>query len=398
VWIGLALVQTVLPVQAQASADPWDVSWLPTDRRGERALDQAIDAVLADTGLRGQGTTIRVNAQRHGVNPAFALAMFRKEAGFATRGTLAHSNRNPANIIATGACWGEPKGTRCKGIYGEVSTDGRFGRYASMADGIEAFFVLMEREYAGMTLHALISRACPPVECDVPRYIALMEQWISDYQHTLLAAIHDLPGFQGTVIDDRSSHFWRRGPDEYWHQVAGGHAQHMWWTRNTQEDAENAGRWSLELEQPGTYAFYAYIPPLHATTRQGRYTIRCANQTHEVKIDQYAHRNQWVSLGRVHCAATGAEYVELSDKTGEAAFEFEIAFDAIGYRLHKSSGPGQAMPPPTAQDAEQPVLLARLWKTSKRSLPVCCGSGVLILILAVLAVVFWGRLPTMPRR
>jgi hypothetical protein len=212
VLAALVLVPFTL-VQAQSSADPWDVSWLPDDRQGERALDQAIDDLLQDTSLRGQGTTIRKNAQRHGVNPAFALAMFRQEAGFATRGTLAHSNKNPANIVATGECWGEPKGTRCKGFYGEVSTDGRFGRYASMADGIEAFFVLMEREYAGMALHDLISRACPPAECDVPGYVALMEQWISEYQAQLMETICVEAEFGGTVREPRTEVESSRKPD-----------------------------------------------------------------------------------------------------------------------------------------------------------------------------------------
>ena len=187
----LTAAQRTTPVAAQGRADPWDVSWLPEDRRGRRALDQALDALLEGTGLRGQGATIRENAERHAVNPAFALAMFRQEAGFASRGTRAHSNKNPANIIATGDCWGQPEGARCKGVYGEVSTDGRFGRYASMADGIEAFFLLMEREYTGMALDDLIRRACPPVECDVPGYVARMEQWIGEYQAQLMGAIDE---------------------------------------------------------------------------------------------------------------------------------------------------------------------------------------------------------------
>jgi hypothetical protein len=127
---------------------------------------------------------------RHGVNPAFALAIFRQEAGFAARGTLAYSNKNPANIVATGECWDQSQGARCKGFYGEVSTDGRFGRYAAMEDGIEAFFVLMAREYAGMELVDLISRACPPAECDVPVYVARMEQWTAEYQAQLIDALY----------------------------------------------------------------------------------------------------------------------------------------------------------------------------------------------------------------
>jgi hypothetical protein len=330
--------------------------------------------------------------------------MFRKEAGFATRGTRAESNKNPANIVATGECWGEPEGRRCKGLYGEVGTDGRFGRYASMADGIEAFFVLMEREYAGMALYELVSRACPPVECDVPAYVALMEQWISDYQAQLIDALYSVPDFDGTVLDDRTAHFWRRGPDEYWHQAPAGYGQHMWWTYNNQTGAENAGRWSLALEQPGTYEFFAYIPPIHATSRQSRYTVYCAGQAHEAIVDQHAHHNEWVSLGRVRCTDTDAAYIELSDETGEQDLETQVAFDAIGYQMRGRAAPVQVTPPQATRPTEpalpqapspsdRPVLLERLWNAGKRLYLVCCGSGALIVILVVVAIVYWDRLP-----
>jgi len=272
-----------LPVQcagAQSSVDPWDVSWLPTARSDKRALDQAIDVLLKGTGLNGQGQTIRRNAQRHRVNPAFALAMFRKEAGFAARGTLAHRNKNPINMVATGACWGEPKGTRCKGVYGEIGTDGRFGRYATIADGIKAFFVLMEREYAGMTLHALISRACPPIECDVPAYVAQMETWTLEYQSLLIGALYKQPGSEGAGLDDDESPFWRHGP-----------------------------------------AKSAPSPPA------------------------------------------------------------QIEPDA----------------PQASSDSNPPVLFEHLWRTGKRLFPLCCGSGALRLVFAVLAFVFWDRLPTSHR-
>jgi hypothetical protein len=410
-WLSGLFAVPVTEAQALSRADPWDVSWLPDDRQGKRALDRALDELLQDTGLRGRGATIRENAQRHEVNPAFALAMFRQEAGFASRGTLALKNKNPANIVATGECWGKAEGARCQGLYGEVGTDGRFGRYASMADGIEAFFVLMAREYAGMRIHDLIDHACPPSECDVPGYVARVERWTVDYQERLIGVLYPEDEFEGVVLDDRSGSFWRRGPAEYWHQSEDGYAGHMLWTRNNQERTENAGRWLLELEQPGTYALYAYIPPLHATTRQGRYSIYCGTKLYETTIDQFAHRNQWVLLGRVRCSATGDEYVELSDGTGEPSLEREIAFDAIGVRLLRSSSPAKVTPPPTSEPraggtspyepdaletpllAEQPVLLARLWSTAQRLLPFCCGGGVLVLILGVLGIVLWSKLP-----
>ena len=184
----LALTMWASRATAQAPLDPWDTTWLPANRAGRRAVDASIDALLDGTGLEGQGTTIRACAQQYGVNPAFVLAMFRQEAGFAASGTRAHDNCNPLNIIATGDCYGQPAGFKCAGFYGEVSTDGRFGIYARVEDGIRAAFWLLDREYRGLSLHGTISRACPPVECDVDRYTAQIGAWGAEYQATLQAA------------------------------------------------------------------------------------------------------------------------------------------------------------------------------------------------------------------
>lgn len=124
----------------RASFSPWDIIWLPTD---PGFIIQQIDNILSGSGLSGSGNSIYYDALDKQINPAFALAMFRIEASFAAPGTRANRNNNPGNIIATGECRGKPAGAACSGVYGEISTDGRFGVYANMQSGIQAYFRLL---------------------------------------------------------------------------------------------------------------------------------------------------------------------------------------------------------------------------------------------------------------
>jgi len=176
---------------ANKPPSPWDISWIPAD--SQVAINN-IDAILQGTGLAKQGSIILQYAKEFGVNPAFALAMFRKEASFAQPNTRAYRNNNPGNINATGECKGLPAGSSCSGIYGEIGTDGRFGKYASMADGIKAYFMLMNREYQPGTkrnckdIACIIPYYCPPSECDTSAYIDLITKWTQEYQSKIISS------------------------------------------------------------------------------------------------------------------------------------------------------------------------------------------------------------------
>ncbi|HUW95003.1 MAG TPA: hypothetical protein VMW58_04395 [Anaerolineae bacterium] len=114
-----------------------------------------MDSVLEGTGLSGHGAAILEYAQGYDVNPAFALAMFRKEAEFAKPESIACRQNNPGNIIC----------------------GGRFGIYDKMADGIRAYFWLLDNEYKpGRTyncedIRCIISVYCPPRDCDTARHV-----------------------------------------------------------------------------------------------------------------------------------------------------------------------------------------------------------------------------------
>lgn len=176
----------------QPTIEIWDTSWIPSD---PQSLANAINYVVQGTGLAGQGRNIVEYSKEYGVNPIFALAMFKKEASFAASGTRANANKNPGNIIATGSCRGLPKGSSCNGVYGEIGTDGRFGVYASMSDGIKAYFMLLSGEYKPGTRHdcqdvkCVISIYCPPSDCDTATYIAQITQWMEEYRSQLSNAV-----------------------------------------------------------------------------------------------------------------------------------------------------------------------------------------------------------------
>jgi len=180
----------------RSSFSPWDNNWLPND---QDIVSERIDQIITGTGLSELGNTILQYAFDYQVNPAFALAMFRKEASFAAPGTRAIKNNNPGNIIATGDCRGKPAGTLCIGVYGETSTDGRFGIYPDMGSGIRAYFTLLHQEYAPGTnrncndISCIVQAYCPPSDCNTQNYIDQITEWGKDFQC-------QLEGFQNPII------------------------------------------------------------------------------------------------------------------------------------------------------------------------------------------------------
>lgn len=177
--------------EVPVTPSPWDTDWIPSDHQ---AVAARIDSILAGSGLAGQGGTIlncaltlRDGLHQEvspGLNPAFALAMFRKEAEFAKPSSIARRQHNPGNI-------------RCKGgtvpLYGARRCQNGFGVYDTMADGIKAYFWLLNAEYKPggvisrncQDIACIITAYCPPSECDTTRYIAQVMEWTEQYQSQL---------------------------------------------------------------------------------------------------------------------------------------------------------------------------------------------------------------------
>ena len=173
---------------ADSYPSPWDVSWLPGD---QNQVINAINSIVtdpsaggsSDSGLAGHGSTIlsyslnSIAGNPAGVNPAFTLAMFRKEANFARPGTIAYNQNNPGNL-------------RCAG-YGMIDCQNGFAVFASMDDGIKAYFWMLQYQYKPgggwpsnfncADITCIITHYCPPSQCDTQGYIAQVGQWTQDF-------------------------------------------------------------------------------------------------------------------------------------------------------------------------------------------------------------------------
>ncbi len=95
--------------------------------------------------------------------------------------------------------------------------------------------------------------------------------------------------------------------------------------------SRNEVRWYPGLTQPGEYEIWAYIPANLATTHRAQYTIVHANTFDTRTLNQSLYLNEWVSLGKYYFAATGDEYVLLTDVTYEPDQSAVIVADALKF-------------------------------------------------------------------
>jgi hypothetical protein len=142
------------------------------------------------------------------------------------------------------------------------------------------------------------------------------------------------PSPSAVVVDDLSSGFSRFGPAQYWWQAPIGYQDHMFWTYVNGSTTSNYARWTPNLSSggAGNYKVYVFVPRDNATSQQARYRIRHNGADVTFTVNQSVYYDQWVFLGRFDFAATGGEYVELVDATGEAGSTYrKLGFDAVKF-------------------------------------------------------------------
>lgn len=152
----------------------------------------------------------------------------------------------------------------------------------------------------------------------------------SNFSNSLTAVAPNC-GSTEVIVDDQSSDFTKYGTSSYWHEASIGYNSHMFWTYNNQWTIDNYAIWQPNLSNggAGTYVVYVYIPNNYATTTNATYTVFHNGITDTRTVNQAIYFNQWVSLGSFYFSANGNEYVQLVDKTGEAAITKMIGFDAV---------------------------------------------------------------------
>ena len=128
------------------------------------------------------------------------------------------------------------------------------------------------------------------------------------------------------------------GPSQYWHTETAcggspiGQNGSMIWTYVNGTVKSNYARWTPTLSGAGNYTVSVFIPRCYGTSVQAKYTILANGSTYTATVNQNAIYDQWVTLGTYYFAASGTQYVELGDNTGEAASTLrQLAFDAVRF-------------------------------------------------------------------
>ena len=134
------------------------------------------------------------------------------------------------------------------------------------------------------------------------------------------------------IVDDTSGGFVRGGTASFWQQSTIGYGGHAWWTYNRQSGVDNWGKWTPQLNGPGNYEVFVYIPSDNATTGGAGYRIHHNGVDNtDNRVNQNIYFNAWVSLGTHYFNDASDEYVFMGDETFEASGTRKIAFDAMKF-------------------------------------------------------------------
>jgi murein DD-endopeptidase MepM/ murein hydrolase activator NlpD len=128
------------------------------------------------------------------------------------------------------------------------------------------------------------------------------------------------------VIEDESDWFYKYGTGWDWDCHGNGWTLRRVANKNTSETAY--ARWRPDLPYAGPYAVYAFVPAVHATTRNAEYVINDRSGDHSVRIIQDDFSDQWVYLGSYDFWDSIINYIYLDNATGEANSSTEVCFDS----------------------------------------------------------------------
>ncbi len=133
---------------------------------------ERLNNILKGTGLANQGEAILRYAKQYNVPAELAVAMFRMEASFNTKG-LAPLNNNPGNI-------------RYVGQEGATRGAGGMAKWPTVEKGVEAYFKLLNRGYRNFIDNkdwaGLVNKYAPPIENDSRAYTRNITNWMEQYR------------------------------------------------------------------------------------------------------------------------------------------------------------------------------------------------------------------------
>ncbi len=148
----------------------------------------------------------------------------------------------------------------------------------------------------------------------------------------------------GLIVDDGSLGF-DETPDECWNDIAAGSAQGgvMRFSRPRTTAPTCTAQWMFPPGSSlGIYAVYVHIPAIRATTEGAIYTIRHADESDQVVVNQavfpniYYVTDGWVYIGKYNFTGAGDEYIELTNRTQDEAAtiaDLFVGVDAVKFVL-----------------------------------------------------------------
>src|SRR5574339_598808 len=146
----------------------------------------------------------------------------------------------------------------------------------------------------------------------------------------------------GLLVDDGSPGF-DETPDECWNDIAAGsaHGGVMRFIRPRTTAPTCTAQWYFPLgSSAGTYALYVRIPAIRATTEGAIYTIRHADKSDQVVVNQAVFPNihyvtdGWLYMGKYDFTGLGDEYIELTNRTQDeaaAVADLYVGVDAVRF-------------------------------------------------------------------
>lgn len=154
-----------------------------SDLRGPPSISaRTINQILqeAESPAAGSGRYFIQYGREYNIDPAFALAFFRKESRYGTSGVAART-RGIGNIKYTSTALPDYSYTA------GPANPGPWSAYNSWETSIRGWYhyVVNSRHYFSQgryTLEEIIPIYCPSTECDVHGYIADVQQFVQDYR------------------------------------------------------------------------------------------------------------------------------------------------------------------------------------------------------------------------
>jgi hypothetical protein len=173
---------------------------------------ETVTRVLAGSPLAPYAVDVYRLGAEAGIDPAFALAIWKHESQFGTTGAATRT-RNMGNLVCDAAA--HPPARGC---------DGRWAVYPTWLDAVADWYAYLNRRYVArglVTVEAILPVYAPPSENDTAGYIAqvrqLMAQWGS-------GVVGTAPPNPGSIVEEIMDDWLQRPLDELkywlWHGLA----------------------------------------------------------------------------------------------------------------------------------------------------------------------------------